>query len=548
MWAIGCILGEITDGQPLFPGESEIDQLFVIQKVLGPLTADQMELCQKNPRFIGVKFPEVTKPETLEKKYLGKLSKKALAFMKMCLKMDPADRISATEALQHPYFEGLRDSIPSTPASSDCLRIESAKPSTISTNKLNVNAVNTSITCLNKVMTNNVPVTQSSNQKMTTQPSQHIHEKKSQTNVGTPIHMAHHHTESNSTNTTERSRNHQMPTKNSKPSIGAGPANRSGSLEKPVERSSSLNKTANRLEKLYSVYDAKKALKDAPHLSQNNLNNNIKKSTRGYENDHIDPNFNVPDVFMKTKYGSTAQYNYEIAEQNESDQEHSSPHKPSHVIEERKPRDTHQNHQQQYAQQQQQQITRGKRVANHDHYRGDSEENRASSYGPAKKASVSSTSTNIRKKSKFTHAYNDGNDTSESTVVGTKSKLISKFRNQTMPNEGPDGDLEASTHNLGGDPHDSQTFSSGQLPYLSKRHGAEKMTPNPYDGTADGQKHNANPWKGTRNSQHLNPAMMSSHFEVADGEIKHYNIIYNNNTFNYNINSSSWNGHSKRKF
>ncbi len=201
IWAIGCILGEITDGQPLFPGESEIDQLFVIQKVLGPLTADQMELCQKNPRFIGVKFPEVTKPETLEKKYLGKLSKKALAFMKTCLKMDPADRISAAEALQHPYFEGLRDSIPSTPVSTDSLRIESAKPSTISTNKLNVNAVNTSISCLNKVMMNNVPVTQSSNQKMTTQPSQHIHDKKSQTNVGTPIHMAH-HTESSSTTTT----------------------------------------------------------------------------------------------------------------------------------------------------------------------------------------------------------------------------------------------------------------------------------------------------------------------------------------------------------
>ena len=33
VWAIGCILGELTDGQPLFPGESEIDQLFVIQKV-----------------------------------------------------------------------------------------------------------------------------------------------------------------------------------------------------------------------------------------------------------------------------------------------------------------------------------------------------------------------------------------------------------------------------------------------------------------------------------------------------------------------------------
>lgn len=34
MWAIGCIMGEISDGQPLFPGESEVDQLYVIQKII----------------------------------------------------------------------------------------------------------------------------------------------------------------------------------------------------------------------------------------------------------------------------------------------------------------------------------------------------------------------------------------------------------------------------------------------------------------------------------------------------------------------------------
>jgi cyclin-dependent kinase-like len=38
IWAIGCIMGEIIDGDALFPGESEIDQLFCIQKVLGRLT------------------------------------------------------------------------------------------------------------------------------------------------------------------------------------------------------------------------------------------------------------------------------------------------------------------------------------------------------------------------------------------------------------------------------------------------------------------------------------------------------------------------------
>ena len=35
MWAVGCIMGELTDGQPLFPGDSDIDQLYVIQKLLG---------------------------------------------------------------------------------------------------------------------------------------------------------------------------------------------------------------------------------------------------------------------------------------------------------------------------------------------------------------------------------------------------------------------------------------------------------------------------------------------------------------------------------
>lgn len=38
IWAIGCIMGEICDGDALFPGESEIDQLFCIQKIMGKLT------------------------------------------------------------------------------------------------------------------------------------------------------------------------------------------------------------------------------------------------------------------------------------------------------------------------------------------------------------------------------------------------------------------------------------------------------------------------------------------------------------------------------
>jgi cyclin-dependent kinase-like len=112
LWAIGCIMGELTDGQPLFPGESEIDQLYLIQKVLGPLTAEQQEVFQKNPRFVGLKFPEMTRAETLEKRYLGKLTREAVNFMKALLKMDPSQRMTASEALMHPYFGPLREEQP----------------------------------------------------------------------------------------------------------------------------------------------------------------------------------------------------------------------------------------------------------------------------------------------------------------------------------------------------------------------------------------------------------------------------------------------------
>lgn len=73
-----------------------MDQLFHIQKLLGVLTNEHMELFYKNPRFLGMKFPDVPKPETLERRYLGKLTKKGLMFMKALLRMDPNERLTTT--------------------------------------------------------------------------------------------------------------------------------------------------------------------------------------------------------------------------------------------------------------------------------------------------------------------------------------------------------------------------------------------------------------------------------------------------------------------
>ena len=102
-------MGEISDGDALFPGESEIDQLYCIQKILGKLPSCLREKFDANARFVGFKFPELSKPETLERKYVGKMSAKALSLMNGMLTMEPQKRFTALQCLEHAYFDGLRD-------------------------------------------------------------------------------------------------------------------------------------------------------------------------------------------------------------------------------------------------------------------------------------------------------------------------------------------------------------------------------------------------------------------------------------------------------
>ena len=106
-WAVGCIMGELVDGNPLFPGESEIDQLHCIQKIIGNFTKEQINLFYNNPIFNGKELLNVDKPESLEWRYLGKLPKNAISFMKGLLEIDPKKRINGDNVFQHPYLVKL---------------------------------------------------------------------------------------------------------------------------------------------------------------------------------------------------------------------------------------------------------------------------------------------------------------------------------------------------------------------------------------------------------------------------------------------------------
>lgn len=68
IWSTGCVMAELMLGQPLFPGESGIDQLVEIIKVLGTPTREQIKTM--NPNYMEHKFPQI-KPHPFSKASVG---------------------------------------------------------------------------------------------------------------------------------------------------------------------------------------------------------------------------------------------------------------------------------------------------------------------------------------------------------------------------------------------------------------------------------------------------------------------------------------------
>jgi cyclin-dependent kinase-like len=58
----------------------------------------------KNPIYDGKELSHVSKPESLERKYLGKLGPTAIDFMKGLLQLDPKKRLNSETVFKHKYF------------------------------------------------------------------------------------------------------------------------------------------------------------------------------------------------------------------------------------------------------------------------------------------------------------------------------------------------------------------------------------------------------------------------------------------------------------
>mmetsp|Transcript_59812 Transcript_59812/g.133259 ORF Transcript_59812/g.133259 Transcript_59812/m.133259 type:complete len:310 (-) Transcript_59812:619-1548(-) len=104
LWSVGCIFGEMSNGRPLFPGTSDSDQLTRIFKVLGNPTEENWPSLSELPDY---KDPFRAEEGSGLESLLARLSTDApgLDLISRMLAYEPSRRISAKEALVHPYFD-----------------------------------------------------------------------------------------------------------------------------------------------------------------------------------------------------------------------------------------------------------------------------------------------------------------------------------------------------------------------------------------------------------------------------------------------------------
>lgn len=104
MWSIGVIFAEMVNRRPLWPGDSEIDELYKIFRTLGTPTEQSWPNVSRLPDYKPT-FPKW--PGSSLKRTVPTLDDQGFDLLQQMLHYEPIARITAKAALEHPWFADM---------------------------------------------------------------------------------------------------------------------------------------------------------------------------------------------------------------------------------------------------------------------------------------------------------------------------------------------------------------------------------------------------------------------------------------------------------
>lgn len=102
MWSMGCILAELLLGKPVFPGTSTLNQLDRVMEVTGRPNQEDVDSIQSPLAQTMLESLPPTKPKKMRDMF-PTASEEALDLLKNLLVFNPTKRLTADQALKHPY-------------------------------------------------------------------------------------------------------------------------------------------------------------------------------------------------------------------------------------------------------------------------------------------------------------------------------------------------------------------------------------------------------------------------------------------------------------